>query len=114
MSKNIYFCIDSCSYNSIHEVGMWKADNYADTNALLDSNLSEIATTSLAHLSFALMSRYNIYLCFSDKRIKVEKGMILHNNRCGKKTLRMDNSLLYYFETGRFNDLLGIPVTGYE
>jgi len=60
MKKKIYFCVD---HNSTDEI--------INTDRL--DHWEGLITTSIAYLSFDLIDKYDIYLCYKNKRIKIEK-----------------------------------------
>lgn len=117
-NKIIYFCVDSKSRNKlIIEYSKDEYDNfdcffpetYYGTENCIKSNGDIIVTSSLAHLSFDLISRgYDIYLCFRDKKVKIEPHMDLSGIGEPCKDLRFGHNIFKLFKAGIFNQLLGI------
>ena len=117
MTKEIYFCIDnqsyleySCHKPKLKQQPVFNPTNYALTQQGIDEGVCLIVTTSLAHLSFDLMNKgYNIYLCYKDKKVKIEDGMRLQEgSRMTRPICYEDADILDCFQWGYFNGLLGI------
>ena len=64
----------------------------------------------MAHMTFDLMDKgYEIYLCYRDKKIKIEDGMELVGGYCLSKPVYYDESdIIDVFKFGYFNKMLGI------
>lgn len=103
MNKEIYFCVDEDSFYVRNE-GIIRRETYETTELEINAGNSPILTTSLAHLSFDLIDKgYNIYLCYRDKKVKIERGITLASgNRI------WEGDLLHYFRNNQFDELLGI------
>ena len=81
--------------------------SYEDTEESIKNSESKIVTMSLAHLSFDLITLgYDIYLCYKDKKIKIEEGMKLSNG--ATLYIEAPHDLLDTFLAGNFDKLLGI------
>ena len=105
MKKEIYFCIDYPTHWDVLDRCM----TYEDTESALKNNQERIYTTSMAHLSFDLITMgYDIYLCYKGKEIKIEPHMDLSGNGEPCKDLRMGHNIFKLFRAGVFNQLLGI------
>ena len=108
MNKEIYFCVDRESVNRYWDYGYCPM-TYYDTEDYIKEGLSPIFTSSIAHLSFDLLELgYDIYLCYKDKKIKIEPHMDLHGTGEPCKDIRRTHNLFKLFRGGIFNELLGI------
>ena len=62
----------------------------------------------MAHFSFDLIERgYDIYLCYRDKKVKIEPHMDLSGNGEPCKDLRFAHNIFKMFRAGIFNPLIG-------
>ena len=105
MKKEIYFYINASS--------CWNVANniltYQETDIAIQNERPCIHTTSIAHLSFDLINLgYDIYLCYNDKKVKIEPHMDLSGKGEHCKDLRFGHNIFKLFRAGVFNDLLGI------
>lgn len=108
MNKEIYFCVDAYSYEGRFPCVCFYARNYEHTQQLIDDGC-DIVTTSIAHLSFDLINLgYDIYLCYKDKRVKIEPHMDLTGIGEPCKDLKFGHNIFRLFRAGVFNELLGI------
>ena len=72
--KKIYFCLN---YIDVHDICL----TYEETEQDLIKGKECIYTTSMAHFSFDLIEQgYDIYLCYQDKKVKIEPHMDLSGN----------------------------------
>jgi len=109
MNKKIYFCVDYISKYYFLTDNVYDATSYEDTEYAIKNNISIIVTNSIAHLSFDLINLgYNIYLCYKDKKVKIEPHMDLSGIGEPCKDLRFGHNILKLFKGGVFNELLGI------
>ena len=105
--KKIYFCLNA---EAMHCLGGGPVSCfYLSTKIAIDNGVNRILTSSLANLSFELMKKYEVYLCYGFKILKLEVGMELHDGfNLEEPTYYDDMDILDYFYHGHFNDLLGI------
>ena len=85
MKKKIYFCVDYNTYES-YKSDAWTSlcylflIDYNSTDEIINTDRLDcwegLITTSMAHLSFDLIDKYDIYLCYKNKRVKIEKNGI--------------------------------------
>ena len=113
MKKTIYFCIDLISKNELEDsLGSYtRCTCYEDTDDAIEHDASTILTTSIAHLSFGVINKgYEIYLCYQDKKVKIEEGMELsESGYClSEPSCCEDADILDCFRTGYFDEILGI------
>lgn len=58
--------------------------DYCSTDEIINTDRLDcwegLITTSMAHLSFDLIDKYDIYLCYKYKRVKIEEHMDLGNS----------------------------------
>ena len=117
--KEIYFCIDMWSFDSItkyvHEsrganwLNCFRGEYYEPTDYAIKQGYKIIVTTSIAHLSFDLINQgYDIYLCYKDKKVKIEPHMDLTGIGEPCKDLRFGHNIFKMFRAGIFDELLGI------
>lgn len=107
MNKEIYFCVDYESWHKWHKC--YRMCSYEDTEESIKDGISKIVTMSLAHLSFDLIEQgYDIYLCYQDKKVKIEPHMDLSGIGEPCKELRFGHNIFKMFRAGIFNELLGI------
>ncbi len=107
--KEIYFCVDYFSKYYFPLEGIWDATNYEDTEYAIKNNMPIIVTYSMAHLSFDLINLgYDIYLCYRDKKVKIEPHMDLSGIGEPCKDLKFGHNIFKLFRAGVFNELLGI------
>ena len=114
MKKKIYFCVDYDTYKS-YKFDTWISVfylfsiDYCSTDEIINANRLDpwegLVTTSIAHLSFDLIDKYDIYLCYKDKRVKIEEHMDLGNSG---KDLRKEHNIFKIFRAGLFNYILGL------
>lgn len=110
MNKQIYFCIDEYSYESRYPQTCYFVRDYERTQKYIDEG-ADIVTTSLAHLSYDLINKgYNIYLCYKDKKMKIEDGMQLSKSGycLSEPSCCEDSDILDCFKSGYFDERLGI------
>lgn len=99
--KSIYFCLN---YIDVPDICL----TYEETEQDLIKGKECIYTTSMAHFSFDLIERgYDIYLCYRDKRVKIEPHMDLSGNGEPCKDLRFGHNIFKMFRAGIFNHLIG-------
>ena len=80
-------------------------DTYVGTEICLRKEKNIIHTTSMAHFSFNLIDMgYEIYLCYKDKKLKVEPGMKL---AC-EKEVKYGHLISRMFTGHVFDEDLGI------
>lgn len=82
MKKKIYFCVDHNTYEN-YKSDAWTSlcylfsIDYNSTDEIINTDRLDhwegLITTSIAHLSFGLIDKYDIYLCYKNKRVKIEK-----------------------------------------
>ena len=109
MNKEIYFCVDNDSFYSFKVLPSNKSMFYSGTEERIKDNRELIITTSLAHLSFDLITMgYDIYLCYKDKKVKIEPHMDLSGIGEPCKDLRFGHNILRLFLAGIFDGLLVI------
>lgn len=82
MKKKIYFCVDHNIYEN-YKSDAWTSlcylfsIDYNSTDEIINTDRLDhwegLITTSIAHLSFDLIDKYDIYLCYKNKRVKIEK-----------------------------------------
>ena len=109
-SKEIYFCIDEYSYEGHFPDSCYFVRDYERTQKYIEEG-TNIVTTSLAHLSYDLINRgYDIFLCYKNKRIKIEDGMQLSDSGycLSEPNCCEDADILDIFKSGYFDELLGI------
>lgn len=107
MNKEIYFCVDALSLRINWDKG-YCPQTYDDTENHIKEGLSPIITNSLAHLSFDLINDgYTIFLCYKDKKVKIEPHMDLSGIGEAGKDLRFGHNIFKIFRAGLFNELLG-------
>jgi len=112
MNKEIYFCVNDLSLNILWNEG-YCPQTYERTEYYLSEELSPIVTTSMAHFSFDLITAgYDIYLCYKDKKVKIEPHMDLSCIGEPGKDLRFAHNIFKLFRAGIFNELLGIGKEG--
>lgn len=112
MNKEIYFCVDEVSLRLLWNKG-YCSQTYEKTESHISEGLSPIVTTSIAHLSFDLLTLgYDIYLCYKDKKVKIEPYMDLSGIDEPGKDLRFGHNIFKMFRAGIFNELLGIEERG--
>ena len=62
----------------------------------------------MAHFSFDLIEQgYDIYLCYQDKKVKIEPHMDLSGIGEPCKDLRFGHNIFKMFRAGIFNHLIG-------
>lgn len=99
--KSIYFCLNCIDVPDI-------CLTYEETEQDLNKGKECIYTTSMAHFSFDLIERgYDIYLCYRDKKVKIEPHMDLSGNGEPCKDLRFAHNIFKMFRAGIFNHLIG-------
>ena len=114
MNKEIYFWIDSNSFNKYSKDIQEKviSKSYQNTEYWINHNLGEnnlMVTLSLAHLSFDLIKMgYDIYLCYEDTKVKIEPHMNLTKDGSLCKDLRSEHNILKLFIAGVFDEILNI------
>lgn len=118
MNKEIYFCIDDESHfnvwTELNEPNIKKRPiclpkSYYETERMLKIGCDVIITTSLAHMSFGLQNDgYNIYLCYGDKKIQIDKEDIMQALENDGMYDAMKKNLLEMFLGGRFDELLNL------
>lgn len=114
MKKKIYFCVDYDTYEN-YKSDAWTSlcylfsIDYCSTEEVINTDRLDcwegLVTTSIAHLSFDLVDKYDIYLCHKDKRVKIEEHMDLGNS---DKDLRKEHNIFKIFRAGLFNYILGL------
>lgn len=107
----ILFCVDNASFDKesqyiayISEVEYSSyafCDNYTDTKEAIQEKKDYIITTSIANLCHDVMEKYNVYLCYKDKKVKVQYGMELKDYY-----LDWDDNIVEAFIAGQFDGLL--------
>ena len=113
LKKKFYICIDGIS---VRDIGAYRDccwPTYSGTETALKFNEKIIITTSIAHLSFETIRKgYDLYLCYEDKKIKIEEGMKLGDSEMTLRpaTYLGEWDILDYFKAGYFNKLLGIQI----
>lgn len=110
MSKQIFFYIDQYIYEGHYPSECYFAKDYERTQKLINEDRS-IVTTSIAHLSYDLINKeYEVFLCYKDKRVKVEDGMELtESGYClSEPHYYEDADILNCFKSGYFDKFLGI------
>ena len=115
MNKEIYFCVDLESYEGFaKDLHVYMATSYDGMERALQNNTPIIATVSLAHLSFDLLTLgYDIYLCYKEKRIKIEEGLELHDGYILTSPVYYDDADIWdCFKNGYFDEMLGIGKGG--
>ena len=110
MNKEIYFCVDLYPKATM---GIPHKDSRAESYYLTDKYIKEgrtpIITLSLAHLSFDLIELgYDIFLCYKDKKVKIEPHMDLSGIGEPCKDVRFGHNIFKMFRAGIFDELLGI------
>lgn len=99
--KKIYFYLN---YIDVPDICL----TYEETDRALNKGKECIYTTSMAHFSFDLIERgYDIYLCYRDKKVKIEPHMDLSGNGEPCKDLRFAHNIFKMFRAGIFNPLIG-------
>ena len=99
--KKIYFCLH---YIDVPDICL----TYEETDQALHKGKECIYTTSMAHFSFDLIEQgYDIYLCYQDKKVKIEPHMDLSGNGEPCKDLRFGHNIFKMFKAGIFNPLIG-------
>ena len=107
--KKIYFCVDYASSVYLYSDNVYDCRDYENTEHAIKMGHSPIVTTSIAHLSFDLIELgYDIYLCYGDKKVKIEPHMDLSGIGEPCKDLRFSHNIFKMFRAGIFNKLLGI------
>lgn len=124
MNMEIYFCVDQGAFykvtDYVHTIGAnglncYRGEYFAETENAIEEGYKYIVTSSLAHLSFDLINLgYDIYLCYGDKRIKIEPHMDLQGTGEPCKDLRFGHNIFNMFRAGVFNELLGVKEGGEE
>lgn len=114
MEKKIYFCLDRVSdlmQYALHP-RVKVLSHYCETEAAIKRGDQCIITTSIAHISFDIIDKgYDVYLCYKDKKVKVEEGMMLGEDReyrLARPSYYDDADILHCFMSGYFDDMLGI------
>lgn len=110
MKKEIYFCVDgiSAAKFAAKEIGL--NYTYDGTEQEIKRGTNRIATTSLAHLTFDVINMgYDVYLCYKDKKVKIEEGMQLsESGYClSEPSCCEDSDILDIFKSGYFDKMLG-------
>lgn len=99
--KKIYFCLN---YIDVPDICL----TYEETEQDLIKGKECIYTTSMSHFSFDLIEQgYDIYLCYQDKKVKIEPHMDLSGNGEPCKDLRFGHNIFKMFKAGIFNPLIG-------
>jgi len=112
MKKEIYFCVDYNTYQNLCDIldgSKWCSIDYDSTERII-GKVNRIVTTSLAHLTFDVINMgYDVYLCYKDKKVKIEEGMQLsESGYCLSEPLCCeDDDILDIFKRGYFDEMLG-------
>ena len=105
MAKQIYFHVDAGSM-PISFYDESTSMSYYETCELLSEKADTIHTTDMAHFSFDLIDMgYEIYLCYKDKKVKIEPDMTIEP--IGKH-LKRGHNIRKLFIGHAFDDMLGI------
>lgn len=114
MEKKIYFCLDRVSdlmQYALHP-RVKVLSHYCETEAAIKRGDQCIITTQIAHISFDIIDKgYDVYLCYKDKKVKVEEGMMLGEDReyrLARPSYYDDADILDCLMSGYFDNLLGI------
>lgn len=106
--KEIYFCIDGAAFQNFGSSGIHCV--YEGVVQELREGSPKIVTSSMANLSFDLVTMgYDVYLCYRDRKVKIEEGVILKSGRELDSTCEFTDDWLELFIDGEFDDLLGRP-----
>lgn len=105
-------CIEGVFY-SINNYDSWTSIDYlfsidyCSTNKIINTDCLDcwggLITTSIAHLSFDLIDKYDIYLYYKDKRMKIEEHMDLGKS---DMDLHKGHNIFKIFRSGIFNYVL--------
>ena len=112
MEKEIYFCVDNNTYQHLCDTlggGKLCSVDY-DLMERAIGRADRIVTTSLAHLTFDVINMgYDVYLCYKDKKVKIEEGMQLsESGYClSEPSCCEDSDILDIFKSGYFDKMLG-------
>lgn len=112
MKKEIYFCVDYNTYQHLCDTlneSKWCSIDYDSTERVI-GKVNRIVTTSLAHLTFDVINMgYDIYLCYNDKKVRIEDGMQLsESGYClSEPSCCEDSDILDIFKSGYFDKMLG-------
>jgi len=112
MKKKIYFCVDYNTYQCLCDTlneSKWCSVDYDSTERAI-GKVNSIVTTSLAHLTFDVINMgYDVYLCYKDKKVKIEDGMQLsESGYClSEPSCCEDADILDMFKSGYFDKMLG-------
>ncbi len=112
MKKFIYFCVDYNTYQHVCDTlneSKWCSIDYDSTERVI-GKVNRIVTTSLAHLTFYVLNMgYDVYLCYKDKKVKIEEGMQLsESGYClSEPSCCEDSDILDVFKSGYFDKMLG-------
>lgn len=130
--KSIYFCIDTDSYTEqmISNRGACGYYDYMQTEYAIRRGITPMVVSNMAFFDFSLvLLGYDIYLCYKEKKLKIEPNMEIlvrlgpkatsktvkkelhcdaHGGLCIEGTDRYYSSLLSAFDRGLFHATLGI------
>ena len=110
--KQIYFHVDDFHVDEwsmsilFPDSAFFVAKSFEETWMLIKGGANVIHTTDISQLSFDLIDMgYEIYLCYRDKKLKIEPGMKMEH--C-EKEIRRGHNIRRIFLGGVFDEDLGI------
>ena len=105
--KQIYFHVDEGSMPlMLPHSDFFSVKSFENTWKLIDTGADIIHTTDMSQMCFDLLDLgYEMYLCYKDKRLKLEPGMKMEY--C-EKEIRRAHNIHKLFLAGVFDADLGI------